>query len=240
MEDLMRRKDVVRQKLNAVVGNEDDEDKIWEELKVLKDKIKQVECSGPNSVKEEPVAGAQFDIWSFGVLVFELLTGRPLFNCDANDNLLNDKEKRRLVNWKGITDNDLSDVLKVCEDQDLTDSAKDLLRECLSTRRTRPKTFHQVLKHPFLNRKELQLQKLDEGQKNIESTVKSGFNEMNVKLDQTHKMLSEMQTELANVSRGVSNILKDCHAPKLMCIIPADSSVKDWINLNALVGKKVK
>jgi len=131
-------------------------------------------------------------------------------------------------------------VLTDCEDQDLTDSAKDLLRECLSTEQSRPKTFHQVLKHPFLNREKLQLKKLNEGQKNIESTVKSGFNEMNVKLDRTHKMLSEMQTELANVSRGVSNILKDCHAPKLMCIIPADSSVKDWINLNALVGKKVK
>jgi len=172
--------------------------------------------------------------------VFELLTGRPLFNCDANDNLLNEEEKRRLVNWEGITDNDLSYVLTDCEDQDLTDSAKDLLRECLSTEQSRPKTFHQVLKHPFLNREKLQLKKLNEGQKNIESTVKSGFNEMNVKLDRTHKMLSEMQTELANVSRGVSNILKDCHAPKLMCIIPADSSVKDWINLNALVGKKVK
>ncbi|KAK1735826.1 leucine-rich repeat protein [Skeletonema marinoi] len=240
MEDLMRRKDVLRQKLNAVVGNEDDEDKIWEELKVLKDKIKQVESAGSNSDKEEPVAGAQVDIWSFGVLVFELLTGRPLFNCDADDNLLNEEEKRRLVNWKVITDKDLSDVLKDCPDQDLTDSAKDLLRECLSTKQFRFRTFHQVLKHAFLNREELQLRKLDEGQKNIESTVKSGFNEMNVKLDQTHKMLSEMQTVLANVSRGVSNILKGCHAPQLMYIIPEDPSVMDWIKLKALVGKKVK
>ncbi|KAK1735803.1 leucine-rich repeat protein [Skeletonema marinoi] len=244
MEDLMRRKLELEREFqeSARSGNFDVARISMTQLGVVEEKIKikQVESAGSNSDKEEPVACAQVDIWSYGVLMFELLTGRPLFKCDKNDNLLNDEEKRRLVNWKDITDEDLSDVLKDCPDQHLTESAKDLLRKCLRTKQSRLKTFHQVLEHAFLNRKELQLQKLDEGQKNIESTVKSGFNEMNVKLDLTHKMLSEMQTELANVSRGVSNILKDCHAPKLMCIIPEDRSVMDWIKLKALVGEKVK
>eukprot|EP00985_Skeletonema_marinoi_P029982 scaffold29926_cov138-Skeletonema_marinoi.AAC.4 len=245
LDDLMRRKQELEREIEESIRSKNYKvARISTQLEVVEEKIKQVESAGSNSVKEESVACAQVDIWSYGVLMFELLTDRPLFKCDKIfDNLLNDEETRRLVNWKDITDEDLSDVLKNCRDQHLTESAKDLLRECLRTKQSRLKTFNQVLQQPFLNREGLQLQKLDEGQKNFDTKLDQAnekLDQANKKLDQTHKMLSEMQTELAKVSRGVNNILKDCHAPKLMCIIPEDSSVKDWINLNALVGEKVK
>ena len=60
------------------------------------------------------------------------------------------------------------------------------------------------------------------------------------KLDMTHELLSETQTQLENISRNVHNILRDTDAPKLMYIIPEDSSVAEWISLKPLIGRKVK
>merc|ERR1719272_1941888 len=56
-------------------------------------------------------ASASFDIWSFGVILFELCCGQELFALDiANDELANDSDKTRLCTWHTISDNEMKDV----------------------------------------------------------------------------------------------------------------------------------
>merc|ERR1719491_1667010 len=90
--------------------------------------------------------------------MFQMLTGTSLFSCDNNDNLVNEQEQRKVATWKGIPDKKLELVLKDCTDQKLTESAKDLLQRCLSTKDKRYKSFNQVFKSSFLNREVIQLQ----------------------------------------------------------------------------------
>ena len=76
----------------------------------------------------------------------------------SSDNLTNEGQERKLANWEGITDSDLEHVLKDCDNQVgcnnqvVVDSAKDLLRKCLSPIDSRLTSFDQILKHPFLSR----------------------------------------------------------------------------------------
>ena len=53
--------------------------------------------------KQALLAHPSFDLWSFGVLLFELFTGTDLFNRDKNnDNLVNSTEERRVLSWAGL------------------------------------------------------------------------------------------------------------------------------------------
>ena len=57
-----------------------------------------------NSTSEtDLLADPSFDIWSYGVLLFELFTGTDLFNRDKNsDNLVSKIEKNRVLRWSGL------------------------------------------------------------------------------------------------------------------------------------------
>ena len=80
-----------------------------------------------------------FDVWSFGVVAFELCAGRTLFAQDtANDELVDEADRTRLCTWLCISDEELAPVLSVAEfggagdmRQAVVDDAKNPIRWCL-------------------------------------------------------------------------------------------------------------
>ena len=102
---------------------------------------------------EAPVIDASFDIWSLGILLFELCTGKHLFPQDiSNDNLVNDIDKQILCAWHTITDSKLNDVFPDGDNaQQHVADAKDLIRWCLKGEAQDRPSLKQILHHRFLN-----------------------------------------------------------------------------------------
>jgi len=116
--------------------------------------------------KKELIAHRTFDIWSYGVLMYHMLTGEPLFNYDTMDNLTDEVDKVKLMNWgDGLTPTQLDEVLegynpgnvvgKQVDADEIIDNAKDFLRKCLmECPEDRFQSMSQVLSHPFLRKEE--------------------------------------------------------------------------------------
>ena len=97
-------------------------------------------------------AAAQFDMWSFGVLLFELCSGVQLFRKDINDNL-EPNEFSRLLLWLDVSKDELARVFPGAAAAGMeaaATAAKDLIRACLSGDPQRRPTCEQVLGHVFL------------------------------------------------------------------------------------------
>ncbi len=60
------------------------------------------------------LASAKFDVWSFGVVLYEVCSKDPLFHRDKDDNLLV-KEQQRLSNWPGLSPGERDAVLRDCK-----------------------------------------------------------------------------------------------------------------------------
>jgi Leucine-rich repeat (LRR) protein len=72
-----------------------------------------------------PIVTDKFDVWSLGVVLFELCTGQHLFSQDiSDDNMTTASDKTKLCLWNCISDRELSHVFDVEE-------AKKLIRWCL-------------------------------------------------------------------------------------------------------------
>lgn len=53
--------------------------------------------------EELPFAQPSYDMWSYGVMLYEMCTGLPLFHLDLNDdNLESEAELAKLREWRGI------------------------------------------------------------------------------------------------------------------------------------------
>ena len=98
-------------------------------------------------------AEPSFDVWSLGVILFEICCGRSLFAQDtSNDELIEIADKTRLSVWDTITDDELSPVLQNAGDatpQTISD-ARNLIRWCLKGRPDERPTVAQILSHRLL------------------------------------------------------------------------------------------
>jgi serine/threonine protein kinase len=93
-------------------------------------------------------ADSSFDMWSFGALLYLLITGQTLFNNNTEDNL-NNRDLLRLCRWNI---DDLEDVLDNVHNRRGKHQplGRDLLEKLLQPEASkRPKSFKYVLNHPF-------------------------------------------------------------------------------------------
>ena len=91
-------------------------------------------------------------MWSFGVVLFEMCSGRTLFAQDTNnDELISTTDRARLCTWHTITDDEMEPVLKDAKTEDtIVAAAKNLIRWCLQGDPSQRPTIAQVREHPFL------------------------------------------------------------------------------------------
>ena len=114
------------------------------------------------------VVDTSLDVWSLGVVLFELCTGQHLFSQDmGNDNMVKSESYDRLCVWLVIDDESLQCCFDFNSDNTNTDStttdvtdmicterqrsdAKHLIRWCLQSDSKKRPSIKQILNHRFL------------------------------------------------------------------------------------------
>jgi serine/threonine protein kinase len=107
--------------------------------------------------QEDIVASVTFDVWSFGLLLYQMSTGRSLFNSNNMEMIADDHAMNSLLTWKGADPRELM-VLAFADasDHSLLNSEKvaaaDLISKCLAPDpMKRPQSMAEVLRHRFFN-----------------------------------------------------------------------------------------
>jgi serine/threonine protein kinase len=98
--------------------------------------------------KGDIVAGPAVDMWAFGKLIYEVLTGEPLIRFDSNkDTRYDNRALLKLVGWN---EGDLRNVVNSLEDSGVSNLGVDLVSHCLLPDPSeRPSTMDEILDHPF-------------------------------------------------------------------------------------------
>jgi hypothetical protein len=144
-------------------------------------------------------------MWSLGALLYQLITGRTLFNNNTEDNL-DEHDLRRLCQWNA---DDLQDALDNVHNRRGKHQPLgcDLLEQLLQPEAVhRPKSFKRVLDHPFFVGQSDGSERSDHASaESIEASLKI-VNEMNEKMDQMLDSQKRLGDLLAAIHARTINI----------------------------------
>ncbi|KAI8798608.1 TBC domain-containing protein kinase protein [Biomphalaria glabrata] len=114
----------------------------------------EVLCSGPLKVDEDsgqciqPISGPKVDVWSFGIILLELLLGREVWSGLSL--------QETFVKLMLLIKSDMSPLDYLCQDASLSEKLKgtskelkDLLRLCLTVSSSKRATSEEVKQHPI-------------------------------------------------------------------------------------------
>lgn len=121
--------------------------------------------SNDSTLKYKIPANEKMDVWQFGCVLFEVLSGTTLFKMEArDDSLLLSEDRAELVNWLCLDEERLEMVLAPLRTygakqgyskkdiETIIKSAQELVQMCLQGDPTDRPMFTEVLNHPFLNK----------------------------------------------------------------------------------------
>lgn len=87
--------------------------------------------SAREKAKSTLLADESVDIWGFGIIMYYLCIGKPLFLYDINDDLANESEKNRLLTWQGLNRATLDELAPNGMSEQFRDNANNFLVKCL-------------------------------------------------------------------------------------------------------------
>eukprot|EP00041_Stephanoeca_diplocostata_P036739 m.1352541 g.1352541 ORF g.1352541 m.1352541 type:complete len:2329 (-) comp24925_c2_seq3:262-7248(-) len=107
-------------------------------------------AASSNKIIDMLECSERVDLWSFGVLAFELFTGIPLF--DNSYDTLSAKGGSEILSWKGLPFDRVQDIERIHGRSGDVRAAVDMLQWLLDeTVHNRPRSMDEVLQHAFFD-----------------------------------------------------------------------------------------
>jgi hypothetical protein len=154
------------------------------------------------------LATTAFDVWSFGVVMYEMCTGMRLFSRNNDDNLVLKDQQVRLATWHVLNEEEKSLVLKECDWQNVDESERELIRaaacelldKCLHPDPTKRPTMKTVLELAFFSGRAADMQLSLSNQ----AEFRRDMRRVEQKVDALGDALNEAKVRLFDVPTSVS------------------------------------